>query len=692
MKKRTYDRRTSSLCFAAALLLLLPLTACDPAAAPDNGSDSNSLTLSADRVDPSAFITITHAGIAPGDTVVVQFRGPVGYAVDVEVTAEIAGAVEVSVPQFVDLDTGNFGAGALLVSLAGHDGTAIVHVNALADLGDLPAGTILTIMLDLALEDYYLALENFMALEAEFGTQDNAEVLDALIDVITDLEETIDVWQISRQIAVDLGAPGVIVLGAEDLARVDQILAAGLEALARRSAVTAKSAAPRARLDECDGLRGRDRETCVNRVTREVLAEQKQALRTGARGAKQFLVVYSGPSGLVKHTAGTRLTGLIVSVINGVVNFGSAALESAAVDSFRKNSGEAFNSLNEARKQLMKFLIQAGETATADINNPVTKAYRSAKKGKKAYDRYQKVKCLVQPPEEENRKSAVRTQSDPVLAFCQIIETPGCEDTCDRTFNDTCEDGGEGAASAGCDLGTDCFDCGARDEDAEPDPDTQPSGACCASDGFCAVAARDECTLLGNTFREDSLSCSPNPCPAPLGSCCVPTGMNRMTECQSLTAQACTAAGGIRFEAALACGAFTCGRSDGVRTECPTAIPADQPWDVIFSWGVNFAIYLQTDGGLCSYVRTGPTGQGDWFHTSHLLVEMDGNYVSHLYDFAAQQYEREYIFRVDCRSDCGNYVSNGIEYPTFTGLFLDADGNRTAPEAGPEWYCYFNVE
>jgi hypothetical protein len=63
---------------------------------------------------------------------------------------------------------------------------------------------------------------------------------------------------------------------------------------------------------------------------------------------------------------------------------------------------------------------------------------------------------------------------------------PSCEDTCEWAADGWCDDGGPGSDYYVCEYGTDCADCGPRDDAGEP-----PSGPGCedtcewAADGWC---------------------------------------------------------------------------------------------------------------------------------------------------------------------------------------------------------------
>ena len=73
----------------------------------------------------------------------------------------------------------------------------------------------------------------------------------------------------------------------------------------------------------------------------------------------------------------------------------------------------------------------------------------------------------------------MRSNAMLVLALVpQMLAQPGiCEDTCGNgtgTFDLTCDDGGPGAAFSFCEYGTDCHDCGRREERSPPPPPLPP--------------------------------------------------------------------------------------------------------------------------------------------------------------------------------------------------------------------------
>lgn len=76
----------------------------------------------------------------------------------------------------------------------------------------------------------------------------------------------------------------------------------------------------------------------------------------------------------------------------------------------------------------------------------------------------------------------------------------------------------------------------------DPNPCPQPVGACClVPRGVpCVVVTAEECALQEGNFLGNGTTCDPNPCPLPIGACCYQDG-----SCVPYTEQDCDANGGV---------------------------------------------------------------------------------------------------------------------------------------------------
>ena len=80
------------------------------------------------------------------------------------------------------------------------------------------------------------------------------------------------------------------------------------------------------------------------------------------------------------------------------------------------------------------------------------------------------------------------------------------------------------------------------------------TGACCAADGTCSIVL-DPGTTCGGTYWGVDTVCDPNPCPPPVGACCLPTADAQCTEVVEAT---CTAQGGTYQGALSLCASLQC--------------------------------------------------------------------------------------------------------------------------------------
>ncbi|HYQ72896.1 MAG TPA: multicopper oxidase domain-containing protein, partial [Gammaproteobacteria bacterium] len=82
-----------------------------------------------------------------------------------------------------------------------------------------------------------------------------------------------------------------------------------------------------------------------------------------------------------------------------------------------------------------------------------------------------------------------------------------------------------------------------------------PAYACCAANGSCSVTDTAACTGAGGTPDTNTSSCSPNPCPQPVGACC-----NIDNTCSdSVSSNTCVSSGGAFQGVGSDCATADCG-------------------------------------------------------------------------------------------------------------------------------------
>lgn len=77
------------------------------------------------------------------------------------------------------------------------------------------------------------------------------------------------------------------------------------------------------------------------------------------------------------------------------------------------------------------------------------------------------------------------------------------------------------------------------------------AGSCCFANGSCQDLTADQCAAAGGRFRS-GITCAEHPCPVQPGACCFADG-----SCQDLTEDQCVAAGG-RFSGDVTCALHPC--------------------------------------------------------------------------------------------------------------------------------------
>jgi hypothetical protein len=81
-------------------------------------------------------------------------------------------------------------------------------------------------------------------------------------------------------------------------------------------------------------------------------------------------------------------------------------------------------------------------------------------------------------------------------------------------------------------------------------------GACCdPATGFCSILTAIECQTKGGTYQGDGTSCTPNPCPPPIGACCISEGMPGQPNCLVISRVECESIfGGAYLGDGTSCG------------------------------------------------------------------------------------------------------------------------------------------
>ncbi|MBN2445957.1 MAG: thrombospondin type 3 repeat-containing protein, partial [Phycisphaerae bacterium] len=187
-----------------------------------------------------------------------------------------------------------------------------------------------------------------------------------------------------------------------------------------------------------------------------------------------------------------------------------------------------------------------------------------------------------------------------------IVAGPGENDVNDNGIPDDCE----GACCMGdgtCILMPE-YDCYGIDgswsgvgTSCEPNPCPQPLGACCVG-GMCTEATEETCVAGGGVWQGPFTECDPNPCP-PTGACCT-TG----AVCDEMTQADCLVADGLWLGEGTGCDPNPC---DVLGDNCDNPFIIDE---LPFTASGNTCSFVDDYYGYCALKRE-TTGSPDVVYT-----------------------------------------------------------------------------
>ncbi len=598
-----------------------------------NGGGEKSLTLSKTTADPGEFISLSHVDIHAGDALTVEFRTGDGLVVRVESEDASEGQLRVAVPAHLDGTNGSIGAGALAVSIQGLQGAADLQVNDLMALEGVEPGTILRLLLQSAIDDYARTLQNLADMGQQLGEAQGANAVDAINTRMAELQQMLSQLDTTGSIPFDLGGDiGVVTVSEDSLKLADRYLANMIAGLEAEVSANQKGFASFRSINECiptppPGL-------TINQCMGEVLQGIKQFTQEKGTRLAGYLATGVGVvvtiAGLAVEAPLIALTGVIVGVAGGAVSFTDAALQGKNTDSFLTNDGEGFNVGVEIISQTGRVLVSAWSTGTSALQNAFSSAVDALDKGIVAMDGYNALKCDEKPPDQKIRP-VMQTLEE--IGFCTITRPPGCSNSCTFAFNGRCEDGGSGSVSSLCASGTDCLDCGPREDDDTTDT---ADGACCLAGATCAITTGSDCAAGGGTYQGDGTECSPNPCSTPVeptGACCS-AGV-----CTEVTSSACAATSGAVYS------------GDG--TDCATTQCVQPPEYVVWytgnvcCWGAPLLFITERSGFESEQSASSFPGGGIDGSIPAVKVELMGG-------FASAQEARDWV--------CPQFTSSSFHY------------------------------
>lgn len=459
---------------------------------PDSGEPgADALTLSATQADPGGFLTVSHASIETGETVVVVFGLPDGSELEVEAVATSAGSVRVSVPPVISPTAGTFGGGELVVSIKGNAASAGLAVSDLPDLGEeLEPGTVLRLFWEAAIESNESALTGITGPNSDFpdGPERTAAVA-AIQAEIASLSQMRDELESTGQLTVILPDGSSVVLTGESLRTGDRLLTSMLVGVFDELNVIAplkgtstlagsdcmediRAGIARWREERAAGIAfpsppptGGEISDCIGGMVSSVGDDIKQYASSGSIVTGLAGLVVTGVLVFVASES-VVVTGLVVAVIGAGYSIFTAFITDQNTDTFNQNDGQGFCASREAVSQGTR----VGTTILGNAPAPVGPIVTTANVFLTLNDinnAGESMKCAESP-----RRRVLQEIADVVL-FCSACDLATCIE------NGQCSsDCGLGGIDPDCDLcggGDTCVTgCTPDDPDCDAPPEQPP--------------------------------------------------------------------------------------------------------------------------------------------------------------------------------------------------------------------------
>ncbi len=363
----------SALC--VFLMVAGPITMPGCGTASIGGGD---IALSSAKLTPGQFLTISASSILKGSTVEVEFQGPEGYLVSVEAFDTQDGSVRVAVPPFVDSVTGEFRASEVTVSIKGINSQQSLMIDDMLELGDLPPGTIVRMILEAAIESSQSTLDNLALIDTNLqNSVDSSEAVAAINQEIQALQDTLNELNTTGEFVVEISGVGPVAIGGDDLRTADRVLMSMIAGVAEQSETGTASkstsnlkgafaGSTRKDAGDCILLETvQEKIDCLQNVVSDVMSSTGQWTNLASMAAAGVgLGIFAlGAFGIIVITPEVAVTSLVVGVIGAASSFSNAAVNNQNTDSFLNNDRQGFDAGQEGASQL----IRVGTSAASSL-------------------------------------------------------------------------------------------------------------------------------------------------------------------------------------------------------------------------------------------------------------------------------------------------------------------------------------
>jgi hypothetical protein len=186
------------------------------------GVDSSDVTLSAKSLSPGQFLTVRHPAISANTTVSVTFSGSADYLITVQSAATTAGAVDVPVPVFFDLTTGEIASGHVSVSVLNTTAGEEFTITDVPEIEDVTPGAVTVAWLKVAQEHFTETNDNLDVLDQTLDSTTASQMITAQMSAI---DEMISEIETNGSYTTEIPGMGDVTLSGNDLRMSDRILA-----------------------------------------------------------------------------------------------------------------------------------------------------------------------------------------------------------------------------------------------------------------------------------------------------------------------------------------------------------------------------------------------------------------------------------------------------------------------------------
>lgn len=342
------------------LMIAGPATFSGCGGATDVAPVLSKLLLSVGTIAPGRFFTIEHPDIKAGSTVQVRFAGSNGYVFTFDAQNTENGRVRVAAPPVVDVQSGQFAAGDVTVSVVGLEGEAGLSIEALPDTQGAAPGSVLRAVFAAALDDHTSLLGKIATVsEQTSGGADASGVESAANDMVQKLQSIINEYDATGSLTIQDADGTTRPMTTAELELADRYLAAILLGIAEEMSggISLPASARQARLLPAENG-GSDQPDIVQQVN-NALPAVRDGLRSGLAGGSTFMAgagVAITIIGLWIEAPLIVFGGAICVVGGAVCSLANGALGGSNSDSFLNNDGDVFSSGQEAISQGIRYL------------------------------------------------------------------------------------------------------------------------------------------------------------------------------------------------------------------------------------------------------------------------------------------------------------------------------------------------